>query len=531
MIRVPFVHLFQTESCKYAYDVNSNDIVKMSDAAFDILTLLLSGIPESEVRKELQRDYSEEEISSTCDQLESLQAEGRLFSDKKPKELLYLPCEHVWENMYDLFIEQITLEVTQRCNMRCRYCSYTDIYPENRGYNNLDMPWETAKTAMDYLLAHGGREANPLKNRPQASRDFSLAFYGGEPLLRVDFVVDCVRYIKERLSQDRECHFSLTTNATLLDSSTVKCLMDNGVSITISLDGPREIHDKARVFPDGRGTYDKVLEAIENMQSYASTLKPDTPISSMINCVTAGGFDWVELWDYFTSLENLLYTPYMQFVINKNSMEGGLSAWNNAYPDDQLSEATGFRQVWDEYEKACLAGVYRNETGTVSWRMLVLDYLVRQNYFFEVHGRTRNQYEGQFELPDAYHPGGICLVGKRRPYVMVDGTILPCERVPTNNKYFCMGKIEDGISWKKGKELVDDFTKMSEEDCKSCWCLRMCGIGCTRDMIVGGSPSAEKKIAACYRLRECRHHDLIHMTTLLEKDPAVLDHFDKVLVS
>ena len=114
---------------------------------------------------------------------------------------------------------------------------------------------------------------------------------------------------------------------------------------------------------------------------------------------------------------------------------------------------------------------------------------------------------------------------------MVDGTVLPCERVPMNDKYFHLGKIEDGISWKKGKQLIDDFTEMTEEDCKTCWCLRMCGLGCTRDMMVDGSPSSEMKVSACNDLRQRRHGELMSMAKVLEQDPKALDHFDDIVVS
>lgn len=45
-------------------------------------------------------------------------------------------------------------------------------------------------------------------------------------------------------------------------------------------------------------------------------------------------------------------------------------------------------------------------------------------------GTTYCETEGCYELFNQFHPGGICVPGKRRPYVLVDGTILPCERVP-----------------------------------------------------------------------------------------------------
>ncbi len=70
-------------------------------------------------------------------------------------------------------MKTMILQVTQRCNLRCEYCIYSGDY-KNRSHTNKDMPWESARQAIDYFIAHS-RDTNPIM----------LAFYGGEPLLNM----------------------------------------------------------------------------------------------------------------------------------------------------------------------------------------------------------------------------------------------------------------------------------------------------------------------------------------------------------
>ena len=45
------------------------------------------------------------------------------------------------------------MQVTQNCNLRCKYCVYSGSY-SNRVHSNKRMSFETAKSAIDFLYAH-----------------------------------------------------------------------------------------------------------------------------------------------------------------------------------------------------------------------------------------------------------------------------------------------------------------------------------------------------------------------------------------
>jgi MoaA/NifB/PqqE/SkfB family radical SAM enzyme len=121
--------------------------------------------------------------------------------------------------------------VTGRCNMRCAFCEWwkNDI-PE--------LPTNKALAAIDAVCSLGV----PF---------FDLS--GGEPLLRKDLIV-----LAKRVAS-HGCLVSMNTNGTLLNENRVGEVADVFDTVVVSLDGPREVHDRIRGVP---GTYDKAIEAI-----------------------------------------------------------------------------------------------------------------------------------------------------------------------------------------------------------------------------------------------------------------------------
>ena len=58
----------------------------------------------------------------------------------------------------------------------------------------------------------------------------------------------------------------MTTNGSLLSDSVIEYLVDNKVMLTVSLDGPKSIHDRNRHLKNGMGTYDMVMENVNKIR-------------------------------------------------------------------------------------------------------------------------------------------------------------------------------------------------------------------------------------------------------------------------
>ncbi|MCF7916190.1 MAG: His-Xaa-Ser system radical SAM maturase HxsB [Candidatus Omnitrophica bacterium] len=140
--------------------------------------------------------------------------------------------------------------VTERCNLSCRYC-------QTRKDDAADMSIEVASQIIDFLTQN---------ETPFAT----LEFQGGEPLCNwevVKFLIERVVKLKKNPLRNKNIQFVLVTNLLLLDEKKLKFLINNNVRISSSLDGPGFIHDKNRVFANGRGSYKDVVNKIKMVKN------------------------------------------------------------------------------------------------------------------------------------------------------------------------------------------------------------------------------------------------------------------------
>ncbi|OON93642.1 MAG: hypothetical protein ATN31_05665 [Candidatus Epulonipiscioides saccharophilum] len=164
----------------------------------------------------------------------------------------YLHCNNDGMDLEDTQIKHISLELTERCNLRCKYCIYHEDQCGFRNFGMTDMSFEVAKKAIDILK---------LSNESTVY----LSFYGGEPLLKFNLLQECIQYCTETL-HNKTIIYNMTTNATLISEDIAKYLMNiENFSITISLDGPKMIHDKNRIFSIGEGSFDKCYQGVQNL--------------------------------------------------------------------------------------------------------------------------------------------------------------------------------------------------------------------------------------------------------------------------
>ncbi len=134
------------------------------------------------------------------------------------------------------------------CNLACPYC-----YEEGfRGKHYMSA--ETAALLVESIRRERIEKGQPLR----------LTFYGGEPLLSLDLIRAIARPLGEAARERGVAFgFSLVTNGTLLNRACVEELLSLGLSGSkVTIDGPRELHDKSRPFVSGLGSYEAILRNV-----------------------------------------------------------------------------------------------------------------------------------------------------------------------------------------------------------------------------------------------------------------------------
>lgn len=172
-------------------------------------------------------------------------------------------------------ILSVTLVVTENCNLNCSYCYET--HKTNRA-----MTREIGERAIDFILTDKSvKEYLGQEN----FHGVLLDFFGGEPLLQIDLIDYLVEYYKKRaieldLPYRDNLMIGLNSNGVLYFDEKVQNFLkknSNNISLNITIDGNKELHDKCRLFHDGRGSYDIVEKAILDWNS--AHVKNDTKIT------------------------------------------------------------------------------------------------------------------------------------------------------------------------------------------------------------------------------------------------------------
>jgi uncharacterized protein len=139
------------------------------------------------------------------------------------------------------------LVTTLRCNQTCRYCHASR---RDMGKTGFDMTVANARKAVD----HAFETPSPY---------LCFEFQGGEPTANMDVVKDVVAYAKEKnLTVGKELDLSLVTNFTLMDEEKAQWIVDNGLYVCTSLDGPKDVHDDNRLWlpkTSGTSAYEQVM--------------------------------------------------------------------------------------------------------------------------------------------------------------------------------------------------------------------------------------------------------------------------------
>lgn len=118
-------------------------------------------------------------------------------------------------------ISSAFLNVTQKCNLKCKYC-FVCQQPK-------EITYKVAEDAAKFLA----------KNAFKDNRTPSINFFGGEPMLRYkDIIKPLTEWIRDVYGDKFE--LSLTTNGTLLNEEVMEFFDKNNIGMLFSIDGDKK---------------------------------------------------------------------------------------------------------------------------------------------------------------------------------------------------------------------------------------------------------------------------------------------------
>ncbi len=302
------------------YFLKECEIIKKDEQEYFLLNLIngaLDIIDGDLFEKIINENFQEIE----SDIIDALKSRNYLFDSEKE---------------YLAFIKRINCEIQQaekksvpnfllipsyNCNLNCIYC-YEHTYEMNCKNKERDLNLvDTQFNIINEII----KKQNVQKEDYEKIR---ITIMGGEPLLIPN--KDVVEKIIKKAEQ-YGYSVDIVTNGVDLDKF-IKILTSKTVkNIQITVDGPKEIHDKRRVFYDGRGSFDQIFKnlklALDNNIEVFLRLNADDANISQISELS----DLLVNMGHYPNLH-----PYIYLL-----QDGGCSGESNV-----LKEAVGLEKIY-----------------------------------------------------------------------------------------------------------------------------------------------------------------------------------------
>ena len=449
---IPFIKLFSVHFKYYLYDTNTNAIFKIPKEVYLYL-------------EKLNDKNFEDSFNALSDKykkfVNNMIANGVLKPIPENRKIEHFETERL-DYFFKDNVRSLTLQVTQNCNLRCNYCVYSGSYV-NRTHNNKRMSWETAKKAIDHLFDHSS-----------LSKNISIGFYGGEPLLEWNLIVKCVEYA-ENLFFEKNLSFLMTSNATLLEDYMIDFICKHNINLTISLDGPREVQNANRVFANGNeDTFSVVMEKIKLFEKINSEyLKNNVSFNAVIDL-------------------NKDVNASNEFFFNYDIIKDIQVSGNVVNEDNKTETSFAVPEYYSEMQ-------YELFKSYIFFHTDILSNFSPRLYINDINGLKRNQEE-RLIVDDSCKSSvvatGQCLPGILRFFVTADGDFYPCERVNEQSPDLCIGNVNDGFNVENAKRILN-VSKLTEEHCLKCWCIKNCGQCISKSMNADGHLEAESRLKNC----------------------------------
>jgi uncharacterized protein len=251
-------------------------------------------------------------------------------------------------------IHVVAKPIGPACNLNCDYCFYLEkqaLFAADKQYRMSD------KVLSAFITKY-------ITSQPTSVVEF--VWQGGEAtLLGIDFFRRVVDLQKPFLKRKTITN-SLQTNGTILTAEWCQFLKKNNFMVGISLDGPKEIHDRYRRDRKGNGTFDQVVRGLRLLQEHQVEY-------NALACVARDTAKQpLDVYRFLKDIgvEFIQFTPVVERLSDMNSPPSGLRLAGPAALDkkDQQGGVTPWSVIPEEYGDFLIA-VYeewvRHDVGTV----------------------------------------------------------------------------------------------------------------------------------------------------------------------
>lgn len=346
----------------------------------------------------------------------------------------------VKDNLVNL--KHLIFEVTDACNLRCKYCGYGEFY---YGYDNRErkrLAFNKAIHIIDYLSKFWSESIGTSLIQP-----FTLSFYGGEPLMNIRLIKEVIQYVEGLENIDKKLYYNMTTNGVLL-SRYMDYLAEKEFNLLISLDG-NEMDHSYRVDAKGRNSHKQVVNNVKLLQRiYPEYFRRHVRFNTVLHNRNSVESAYRYIKDNFG--KDTAISPLNNSGIRPDKVKEFLSTYQN------VNESIGKSVDCEELES----------------EMFINSPNISQlaNFFHHYSGNVFDSYNDllvnrtKLQSP----PTGTCTPFFKKMFVTVKGKILSCEKV---NHEFAWGQVQDDkleLDLELIAERFNDYVFRYIRQCSAC---------------------------------------------------------------
>jgi uncharacterized protein len=445
------MHRFEAAGEPFVYLVPSAAVFRLDPLAAAVLDGVAGdGALADDLVARLGERFPASDVAATVRELIEVRAVGPAGAPPEPMPL-DLPPE-------GLPLSTVVLNVTSKCNLACTYCYE---YGEDRivDTESADVPAmmeeQTARDGVELMLREAG--ASPVAH---------LTFFGGETLLNLAVLKKTVAYARARGAElGKRVEIGLTTNATLLEPDVISWLIDHDIGVTVSIDGPREVQDRFRIFKSGKGSYDRVEPRVRDLLRRHQRRAIGARVT-----LTAGNLDVVGIFRHLTE--------------EVGFREVGFAPVTTSSCRDYAIDDAGYERMLGQFE----------ELG----RELVEAAVARRHHGFSNARETLEEiHKG---VSKAYPCGaGLGLVG-----VSTAGDVGLCHRFAGSPEHR-LGSVAGGIDRDRQAHFLREHHIANKPDCHSCWARPLCAGGCYHEAHTRYGSTGVANLHYCDWIRRWTH--------------------------
>ena len=414
------IHQYKNNGYNIVMDVCSGSVHVVDEVTYDAIALY-----ENEERevvavklKELYPNLTDEEIKEVLDEIDELREQELLYTEDVYKDYV------IDVKKRTTIVKALCLHIAHDCNLACKYCFASE--GEYHGDRAL-MSFEVGKKALDYLLENSG-----------SRRNLEVDFFGGEPLMNFKVVKDLVAYGRSKEEEyNKKFRFTLTTNGVLLNDNVIDFCNKEISNVVLSLDGRKEVNDKMRPFPNGKGSYDIIVPKFLNF--FKKRGEKDYYIRGTF---THNNLDFAS---------DVLH--YADLGFDKMSMEPVVAPPEAPY----AIREEDIPKIKEEYDKLAVEFIKRKKEGR---GFVFFHYMIDLTQGPCVAKRLSG-----------------CGSGTEYLAVTPWGDFYPCHQF-VGIPEFLMGNVDEGITNTKVQDEFKQCNVYAKEKCKDCFARFYCSGGC-----------------------------------------------------